>query len=105
MTAIRRPTRDTRPIDIDAGYKRVMKRFPLIMAALALAGCQTTRYITVACLTPVQFEQLKAQLPPKVADKLTGRADEDLRIIAGSSVRLRGYAEGLLAILEGCRAK
>lgn len=74
----------------------------ITLVATALTGCATTRYVTVPCLTPAQYAELKAALPPKVADKLTGRADEDVRVIAGSAIRLRGYSEGLLKVLEGC---
>jgi hypothetical protein len=82
-----------------------MKCLLWLTASLALTGCTTTRYITVPCLTPTQYAELKAALPPKVAGKLTGRADEDVKTIAGSAVRLRGYSEGLLKILEGCSGK
>lgn len=74
----------------------------LIVVALALAGCSTTRYAPVKCVTPDQLEQLKQAEPPKVADRLTGKADEDVRTIAGSAMRLRLYAHGLLGVVEGC---
>jgi hypothetical protein len=78
-----------------------MKRaLPLI--ALALAGCQTTKFVPVACLSQAQYDALAAQMPPKVRDQLTGQADSDIRIIAASGVRLRGFAEGLLGVLKGC---
>jgi hypothetical protein len=78
-----------------------MKRtLPLI--ALALAGCQTTRYVPVKCLTAEEYATLAAQMPPKVRDQLTGQADSDIRIIAASGVRLRGYSAGLLTVLKGC---
>lgn len=79
-----------------------MRKAVLILLAASLTACATPRYQRVACLTPEQYAELKAQLPPKIGDKLTGRADEDARIIAGSNIRLRGYAEGLLQVLEGC---
>ena len=78
-----------------------MKR-SLILAALLLSGCQTTRYIPIKCISPEQLEQQRQAEPPKVHDKLTGKADEDVRTIAGSNVRLRAYSHGLLGILEGC---
>jgi hypothetical protein len=78
-----------------------MKRaLPLI--ALALAGCQTTNFVPVACLSQAQYDALAAQMPPKVRDQLTGQADSDIRIIAASGVRLRGYSAGLLTVLKGC---
>jgi len=80
-----------------------MKCLLWLTVAVALTGCaHRVRYVTTPCLTPAQYAELKAALPPKVADKLTGRADEDVRVIAGSAIRLRGYSEGLLKVLEGC---
>lgn len=79
-----------------------MTRAAILLLALALTSCQTTRYVTVSCLTPQQYQELRQALPPKVGDKLTGNAGEDIKTIAGSNVRLRGYAEGLLNVLEGC---
>ena len=81
------------------------KALVLTALALTLAGCQTTRYVTVPCLDAKQYAELRAALPPKVGQSLTGDAQKDVRIIAGSNVELRGYAEGLLQVLEGCRAK
>lgn len=78
-----------------------MKRsLPLI--ALALAGCAHTRYVTVPCVTQEQVDGFKAAEPPKIHDKLTGKADEDIRPIAGSNVRLRSWGEGMLGVLGGC---
>lgn len=68
---------------------------------LSLTGCATTRYVTTPCLTK---DQAIPAEPPRVHDKLTGRADEDLRTVAGSNIRLRSWGEGLNQILEGCRA-
>lgn len=82
-----------------------MKRL-LIFAALALTlgGCQSTRWVTVPCLTGEQFQRLKDALPPKVGSTLTGDAQRDVKIIAESNVRLRGYSESLLELLKGCTA-
>ena len=74
----------------------------LCLAAIALAGCTTTRYVTVPCIGK---DQVLPAEPPKVGDKLTGRADEDVKTIAGSAVRLRAWGSGLRQILEGCREK
>ena len=71
---------------------------PLIL--LALSGCTTTRYVSVPCLTK---DQVIPAEPPKVHDQLTGQADKDLRIVAGSAVKLRAWGVGLRGILEGCR--
>jgi predicted small secreted protein len=79
--------------------KRILTSAVLI-GGLVLGGCQTTRYATVPCVGKDQ--SLPAE-PPKIADKLTGKADEDVKIIAGSNVRLRSWGRGLHLILEGCR--
>ena len=74
-----------------------------LTVALALTGCATTHsYTPVYCLTKAQYEELKAKAPPKVRDQLTGEADKDIRIIAGSAIRLRAYSDGLLTVLGGC---
>jgi hypothetical protein len=75
-------------------------RCVIILAALALTGCATTRYSTAYCLS---HDQALPAEPPKVKDKLTGQADRDVEIIAGSAIRLRAWGEGLQTILEGCR--
>jgi hypothetical protein len=75
----------------------------LIALLLCMSGCTTTRYVTVPCISQEQFDKLKADEPPKVKDKLTGKADEDIRTIGGSAVRLRGWGQGLLGVLEGCQ--
>jgi hypothetical protein len=69
---------------------------------LALTGCVHTRFVSTYCVSPSQFDELRKAEPPKVGDKLTGQADSDIRIVAGSAIRLRGWGEGLLGILEGC---
>jgi hypothetical protein len=73
-----------------------------LLLILALAGCTTTRYVPTHCLTPAQYDALAAQMPPKIREQLTGKADSDIKIIAASGVRLRGYADGLLGVLKGC---
>jgi ABC-type uncharacterized transport system auxiliary subunit len=82
-----------------------MKRLALLSiagVATALSGCATTqRYTPTYCLTHDQ--QLPAE-PPKVHSQLTGHADSDIGIIAGSAIRLRAWGTGLQTILEGCRA-
>lgn len=78
-------------------------RLIITIAAMALAGCSTTRYVTVPCLTAEQFKKLEQAEPPKVKGDLTGDADKDLRIVAGSAVRLRAWGSGLLGVLEGCQ--
>ena len=81
-----------------------MKRLIYVATLIALSGCaHSPRYVTVPCVTPEQFEQLKKAEPPKVGDTLTGQADSDIRIVGGSAIRLRGWGTGLLGVLEGCR--
>jgi hypothetical protein len=73
----------------------------LAATALALTACAPhVRYVSTYCLTHDQ--QLPAE-PPKVHSQLTGHADSDIGIIAGSAIRLRAWGEGLQTILEGCR--
>jgi hypothetical protein len=81
-------------------------RLPLALSAtiaLCLTGCATTqpvRYTPVYCLS--NETQLPAE-PPKVHDQLTGHADKDAGILAGSAIRLRAWGQALNHILEGCR--
>ena len=78
-----------------------MKRAIILVAALALAGC-ATKPLMVSCITKEQLAELKAQEPEKIRDKLTGRADEDVRLIAGSNLRLRSWGGTLMGVLEVC---
>ena len=81
---------------------------PLALLALSLSGCALferkieTRWVTVYCLTPEQFQQLKDAEPERVKSRLTGDADKDVRTLAGSAIRLRAWGEGTLEILGGC---
>lgn len=80
---------------------RTSKRLVLgLLASITLSGCAHT--ITVSCLTRKQYEDLKAQQPGKIHGKLTGKADEDIRPVAGSALRLRAYSDTLLGVLEVC---
>jgi hypothetical protein len=45
----------------------------------------------------------KRNTAEKIHDRLTGKADEDIRPIAGSNLRLRAWGQSLRDILEGCR--
>jgi hypothetical protein len=74
-----------------------------ILLLATLSGCAPhIRYVSTPCLTQQQLDQQKQAEPPKIHDKLTGRADQDIRPIAGSAIRLRAWGEGMLGILEGC---
>jgi hypothetical protein len=77
-----------------------VKRAALL--ALALTGCAHVRYVQTYCLTRSQYEQLKQSEPPRVHDRLTGKADIDVGTLAGSAIRLRAYSDGLLQVLGGC---
>jgi hypothetical protein len=81
---------------------RIFRAALYTLSVYALTGCATTRYSTIYCLSHDQ--QLPAE-PPKVRGQLTGNADKDLTIVAGSAIRLRAWGEGLRTILEGCREK
>jgi hypothetical protein len=89
---------------MNSPFSLVFRRFVLLTAlvGIPLSGCSTTRYVTVPCVSQEQYEKLKADEPEKVHDKLTGKADEDIRTIGGSAVRLRAYSQGLLGVLGGC---
>lgn len=73
-----------------------------LLITLMCSGCATTRYVTVPCLTKDQLEDRRKAEPPKVGEKLTGKADEDIKPIAGSAIRLRSWGQGNLDILSGC---
>jgi hypothetical protein len=60
------------------------------------------RYIAVPCLSPEQLVERQRAEPPLVRKKLTGKADEDIRIIGGSAIELRSWGRGNISILEGC---
>ena len=83
-----------------------MRIFSLFAIALSLSGCallkERVRFVTVYCLTPEQFQQLKESEPERVKSRLTGDADKDVRTLAGSAIRLRAWGEGTLEILGGC---
>lgn len=79
-----------------------MRHLTLVAAALALCGCQTTRFVTVPCIAK---DQVLPAEPERVGPKLTGQAQEDFRTVAGSAAELRAWGRGLNGILEGCRAK
>jgi hypothetical protein len=89
------------PRDVDARVTRTSGAVGIALAASLITGCATTRYQTVYCIS--HDTQLPSE-PPKVHSQLTGHADSDIGIIAGSAIRLRAWGEGLQTILEGCRA-
>lgn len=73
-----------------------------VLVALALSGCAHDRYVTIPC---VANDQVLPAEPERVGPKLTGQAQEDFRIVAGSAVELRAWGRGLQGILEGCRGE
>jgi hypothetical protein len=79
-----------------------MRRFIAIAALLSLTGCAHTRYVTIHCLTKEQFAELQKAKPEKIRDKLTGKADEDVKKVAGRLIRVEAWGDGLLDVLGGC---
>jgi hypothetical protein len=77
-------------------------RLAIVLAALALSACSTVRYATVPCLNQQQLEELRNAEPEKVGPKLTGQAQEDFKIVAGSAIELRSWGRGMLGVLSGC---
>ena len=74
----------------------------LCAVLFTLSGCTHTRYVSVPC---VAKDQALPAEPERVGSKLTGQAQEDFKIVAGSAVELRTYGQGLRTILEGCRER
>ena len=62
----------------------------LALGLIALTGCAHTQYLTRSCISAEQY------------NKLTGKADEDTRPLAGSILELRAYSGMLLGVLETC---
>jgi hypothetical protein len=83
--------------------ERLAMKHALPLLALCLMGCTTTRFVTVPCLNAEQYKKLEQSQPEKVHGNLTGEADKDLRIVAGSAVRLRAWGTGMLGVLQGCQ--
>lgn len=79
-----------------------MRKLLLIAAAVAVSGCAHTRYVTVHCVTAEQHQKLKDAEPERIGGKLSGQAQDDLKIIAGNNVELREYSHGLLGVIGGC---
>lgn len=79
-----------------------------VLLPLLLAACSTVRpepeirIQKVYCVTPDQFKRLVQTMPEKVGGQLTGDAQKDFKIVAGSDVALRVYANGLLDVIGGC---
>ena len=79
-----------------------MRTFRLALICLALTACTTVRYQRIYCVTRAQYEELKNSQPGKVHGQLTGKADVDVGILAGSAIRLRAHDDGLLEVIGGC---
>ena len=82
-------------------YPRAYKSGLYALGYISLAACATTP-LTRSCLTPAQYKQIHDSEPPKVHGRLTGKADEDIRVIAGSALELRSWGETELSLLEIC---
>jgi hypothetical protein len=74
----------------------------LPLAVLILSGCVTTKYVPTYCVTRAQLDELQAQRPQAIRDKLTGKADEDLKLVTGKLIRVEAWGDGLLDILGAC---
>lgn len=84
-----------------------MKKLFLALPFLLLTACGVfskpeTRYVHVYCVTADQYKQLVDAQPKKVGDRLTGQAQDDFKIVAGSAIALRVYSDGLLEVLGNC---
>lgn len=77
-------------------------RLAIVLAALALSGCVTTKYVPTYCITAEQLAELRAQRPQAIRDKLTGKADEDIRTVTGKLVRVQAWGDSLLEVLGTC---
>jgi hypothetical protein len=71
----------------------------ILIAALTLSAC-AHRPVTTPCIAK---DQAIPQEPEQVGDKLTGQADRDFQIVAGSAARLRAWGRSLNGIVEACR--
>lgn len=92
-----------RPLATPRGVN--LERGALFLAAVALSACAPhPRTALVYCLTPPQLENLKQAEPERIADKLTGQAQDDFKLVAGSDIMLRTWGEGLIGVLSGCTA-
>jgi hypothetical protein len=80
------------------------KRGAPLLALLALTGCAHTThlYTPVYCISQDQYTKLKSAEPEKIGSKLTGKAQDDLKLIAGNDVELRRYSDDLLGVVGGC---
>lgn len=81
------------------GSGAVARGIALAMAALALSACAHPT-ITRSCIAPGQ--EIPKE-PEQVGDKLTGEADRDFQIVAGSAARLRAWGRALNGIVDSCR--
>lgn len=84
-----------------------MKLLSLFIATFFLSSCALfkpgeTRYFPVYCVTADQYRQLVDAQPKKVGDRLTGQAQDDFKIVAGSAIALRVYSDGLLEVIGNC---
>lgn len=81
-----------------------MRHKLLCLSLLTLAGCaHSPRYVQIPCLTDEQYQELERAKPEKIGGKLTGKADEDIKPIAGRLIRVEAWGDGLLGVLKGCR--
>ncbi len=80
-----------------------MKR-AVIALGLLLAGCASgPRVVSVPVPTPCFSGAIPAE-PEQVGGRLTGNAERDIGVVAGSALRLRLWGRELRAALTACQA-
>lgn len=82
--------------------KKLIILLPLLLAGCGIFQKPETRYVHVYCVTAEQYKKLVDAQPKKVGDRLTGQAQDDFKLVAGSAVALRYYSDGLLEVLGNC---
>lgn len=88
-----------------------MRRFTLLVLALALAACKTTappvvEIREVRVPTPVACVELTEipPEPPTVGQRFNGDARHDLAILAPSAQAVRKWGQDMRTLLEKCAA-
>jgi hypothetical protein len=74
----------------------------LFLITYLCSACTTIRYQPVYCITKEQLAELQAQRPQAIRDKLTGKADEDLKLVTGKLIRVQAWSDGLIDVLGAC---
>lgn len=77
-----------------------MKCLLWLTISLLISGCTTP--VISPCISREQLAELERQEPEKVGPRLTGQADTDVKITAGSAMRLRAWGYNLRDALRIC---